>query len=144
MGKKHEILTGVSPDAGMPSAEEFGGWLAADSANHDHFHFMVQRSIDRGYSQSSAESPDKSEVEARHAKAKKNLESVGQKATALMRLMKSPDGKNSSNDRRLQSNALMDEIIDVLSDTPEPYRALFLTEMYPVKGRLRAAWIEGD
>ena len=73
-----------------------------------------------------------------------NLQAVQEKFEALQDVMRRPGGSMQAEDRLAQSNALMDEIVDALLETPEPHRTRLLKELLPIREELRALRVDPD
>lgn len=88
--------------------------------------------------------------ELRAAAAKFVRSQVGQRALtvvqakfqALSELAARPGGTMVAEERLAQMNRLMDEIVDGLLDTPEPYRPPTLKDMVALRERVRAIKLE--
>ena len=70
------------------------------------------------------------------------LEEVGAKYRALAELLSMPAGPMSAKDRLAQMNQLMDEIVDGLLDTPEPYRMPLLKDVAKTREKVRNMKLE--
>jgi hypothetical protein len=121
-----------------PATEEFAEWLKADPANLEQWSEIVKQLVAGG---GGALPPDvlakARALAARHHEAR-CLQQLQAKIKEVELVMLPPPGSMQVEDRLSQLNAIMDEITDLLLETPEPHRTKYLKRVLPARDWLRA------
>jgi len=121
-----------------PATEEFAEWLKADPANLEQWSEIVKHLVSGG---GGALPPDvlakARSLAARHHEAR-CLKKLQDKFKEIERAMQPPPGSMQLEDRLSRLNTIMDEITDLLLETPEPHRTKYLQRVLPARDWLRA------
>lgn len=122
-----------------PATEEFAEWLKADPANLELWSRIVKQLLVQGGG--GVLPPDllakARALAARHHEAR-CLKKLQDKFREVEQAMLPPPGSMQLEERLARLNAIMDEITDLLLETPEPHRTQYLQRVLPARDWLRA------
>jgi|GEM_PF-4486595 len=120
-----------------PNSDTFMEWLRSDPANLKQW-AQVAEHLTQGHGEGLA--PDilakANDLIARHHEAV-CLKRVHAKLKEMETIMLPPPGTMSFEDRFAQLNQVMDELTDILLETPEPHRTKYLNRVVPAREWLR-------
>jgi hypothetical protein len=126
-----------------PATEEFAEWLKADQANLDHWSEIVKHLVSGGGEMLPPDLMAKAKnLAARHHETRCLKKLQGKFKEIERAMLLPPPGAMPVEDRLSRLNAIMDEITDILLETPEPHRTTYLNRVLPARDWLRAYPVE--
>lgn len=130
---------GTETGDGLPRSEEFERWLRADPANWAKFEALLKRAdLDDCLSDLPPEARDRAQATLAKREEYRNLAEVTAKMEKLREMMRREVDGTSIQENLAACNALTDEAVDALLETPEPHRTTFLQALLPLREKLRA------
>lgn len=138
MDSNSEFSNSGGADNELPSDEEFAKWLKAEPKNFEEWSRIVERIARGEYQGLTPESRAAAQKAVAQCREVRGIEVVKAKMAAIMQVMQRPAGSMLAEERLAQCNALLDELIDALLETPEPHRTTLLKQVLPVREEIRA------
>lgn len=124
-------------DDGAMSQVLFKQWLEADPTNQQYFTELMEDILGGEYGRIPPELHDAARKVTAKLHEQRCMKTIADKTKALMEILARPPEALLADERRKQSQALADEITDVILELPEPHRSTLGKLYLPMWEKLR-------